>query len=94
MCCIFVIISHIRFWARATREGVPIVNYWDRRIRKLLKTRYDYREGVFDFDYYMILKPRCITNLTIQEYRYVYVCRKHTVKIYKFVIEIEIYYFR
>ncbi|XP_011167798.1 dynein assembly factor 3, axonemal isoform X1 [Solenopsis invicta] len=59
-----------KFWARATREGVPIVNYWDRRIRKLLKTRYDYREGVFDFDYYMILKPRCITNLTIQEYRF------------------------
>jgi len=35
--------------------------------------RYDYREGVFDWDYHMILKPRCITNLTIQEYRYEYV---------------------
>lgn len=68
-----VIISCIiRFWTRATCEGVPIVNYWDHRIRKLLKTRYDYREGVFDWDYYMVLKPRCITNLTIQEYRYVW----------------------
>ncbi|KYM78616.1 UPF0470 protein C19orf51 [Atta colombica] len=62
--------SIFKFWARATCEGVPIVNYWDRRIRKLLKTRYDYREGVFDWDYHMILKPRCITNLTIQEYRF------------------------
>ncbi|XP_011640069.1 dynein assembly factor 3, axonemal homolog isoform X2 [Pogonomyrmex barbatus] len=62
--------SIFKFWARATREGVPIVNYWDRRIRKLLKTRYDYREGVFDWDYYMVLKPRCTTNLTIQEYRF------------------------
>ncbi|KAL0132598.1 hypothetical protein PUN28_000393 [Cardiocondyla obscurior] len=62
--CIF------KFWTRATCEGVPIVNYWDCRIRKLLRTRYDYREGVFDWDYYMVLKPRCTTNLTIQEYRF------------------------
>lgn len=65
------IIYFLRFWARATREGVPIVDYWENRIRKSLKTRYDYREGVFDWDYYMILKSRGITNLTIQEYRYV-----------------------
>ncbi|XP_032690746.1 dynein assembly factor 3, axonemal homolog isoform X2 [Odontomachus brunneus] len=62
--CIF------KFWTRATREGVPIINYWDRRIRKSLKTRYDYREGVFDWDYYMVLKPKGIFNLTIQEYRF------------------------
>lgn len=61
--------SFLRFWARATCEGIPIINYWDRRIRKSLKTRYDYREGVFDWDYYMVLKPRGIFNLTIQEYR-------------------------
>ncbi|XP_012228949.2 dynein axonemal assembly factor 3 [Linepithema humile] len=62
--------SIFKFWTRATCEGVPIVNYWDHRIRKLLKTRYDYREGAFDWDYYMVLKPRCNTNLTIQEYRF------------------------
>ncbi|XP_011858281.1 PREDICTED: dynein assembly factor 3, axonemal homolog isoform X2 [Vollenhovia emeryi] len=62
--------SIFKFWTRATCEGVPIVNYWDRRVRKLLKTRYDYREGIFDWDYYMILKPRCTTSLTIQEYRF------------------------
>lgn len=62
--CIF------KFWAHATLEGVPITNYWDCRIRKSLKTRYDCREGVFDWDYYMVLKPRGIINLTIQEYRF------------------------
>lgn len=64
-------LSDTRFWERATREGVPIVDYWDRRIRKSLKTRYDYRDGVFDWDYHMILKPRGHSNLTIHEYRYV-----------------------
>ncbi|EFN76567.1 UPF0470 protein CG17669 [Harpegnathos saltator] len=62
--CIF------KFWIRATCEGIPIINYWDHRIRELLKARYDYREGVFDWDYYMILKPRGIFNLTVQEYKF------------------------
>lgn len=59
----------LRFWTRATCEGISIINYWDYRIRKSLNTRYDYREGIFDWDYYMVLKPRGISNLTIQEYR-------------------------
>ncbi|XP_014488377.1 PREDICTED: dynein assembly factor 3, axonemal homolog isoform X2 [Dinoponera quadriceps] len=62
--------SIFKFWARATHEGIPIINYWDCRIRKLLKTRYEYREGIFDWDYYMVLKPRGIFNLTIQEYKF------------------------
>ncbi|XP_029161923.1 dynein assembly factor 3, axonemal [Nylanderia fulva] len=62
--CIF------KFWTRATCEGVPIINYWDHRIRKSLKTRYDCKEGVFEWDYYMVLKSRCINNLTIQEYKF------------------------
>ena len=60
----------VRFWERATRESVPIVKYWDQRIRNSLKTRYDYRDGVFDWDYHMILKSRGVSNLTIQEYRF------------------------
>ncbi|XP_076683056.1 dynein axonemal assembly factor 3 isoform X2 [Andrena cerasifolii] len=59
-----------KFWERATRESVPIVKYWDQRIRNSLKTRYDYRDGVFDWDYHMILKSRGVSNLTIQEYRF------------------------
>ncbi|CAK9817991.1 Dynein axonemal assembly factor 3 [Anthophora quadrimaculata] len=59
-----------KFWARATCENIPIVEYWDQRVRKSLKTRYDYREGVFDWDYHMVLKSRGISNLTLQEYRF------------------------
>ncbi|KOX74641.1 Dynein assembly factor 3, axonemal [Melipona quadrifasciata] len=32
--------------------------------------KYDYRGGVFDWDYHMILKSRGISNLTLQEYRF------------------------
>ncbi|KAG7205792.1 hypothetical protein KM043_007737 [Ampulex compressa] len=59
-----------KFWGSAVCKGVPIVEYWDRRIRTSLKTRYDYREGVFDWDFHMILKSRDVPYLTIQEYRF------------------------
>ncbi|XP_053996440.1 dynein axonemal assembly factor 3 [Hylaeus anthracinus] len=59
-----------KFWERATRENIPVVEYWDQRVRKSLKTRYDYRDGVFDWDYHMVLKSRDVSNLTIQEYRF------------------------
>ncbi|XP_015604868.1 dynein assembly factor 3, axonemal homolog [Cephus cinctus] len=59
-----------KFWGRATCEGVPVVEYWDRRVRKLLGTRYDYKDGAFDWDFHMVLKPRGHKNLTIQEYRF------------------------
>lgn len=32
--------------------------YWTERVRNLLTTRYDYREGVFDWDLNMVLKNR------------------------------------
>ncbi|KZC13645.1 Dynein assembly factor 3, axonemal like protein, partial [Dufourea novaeangliae] len=60
----------IRFWERAACENIPIVEHWNQRVRKSLKTRYDYRDGVFDWDYHMILKSRNILNLTLQEYRF------------------------
>ncbi|KAK0164445.1 hypothetical protein PV328_003074 [Microctonus aethiopoides] len=59
-----------KFWIRAICEGIPIVEYWDRRMRKTLGTRYDYREGVFDWDYHMVLKSRKIPHLTLHEYRF------------------------
>ncbi|XP_012150864.2 dynein axonemal assembly factor 3 [Megachile rotundata] len=62
--------SIFKFWEHATRESIPVVKYWDERVRRALKTRYDYRDGVFDWDYYMILKSKGISNLTIQEYRF------------------------
>ncbi|XP_043520135.1 dynein axonemal assembly factor 3 isoform X3 [Frieseomelitta varia] len=57
-----------KYWEYAICNNIPILEYWDQRIRKSLKTRYDYREGVFDWDYHMILKSRGISNLTLQEY--------------------------
>ncbi|XP_057337778.1 dynein axonemal assembly factor 3 homolog [Microplitis mediator] len=59
-----------KFWVRAICEGVPVVKYWDQRIRKLLGTRYDYRDGAFDWDFHMILKEKNIPHLTAQEYRF------------------------
>ncbi|XP_076759970.1 dynein axonemal assembly factor 3 [Xylocopa sonorina] len=59
-----------KFWERATCENIPITEYWDQRVRKSLKSRYDYRDGVYDWDYHMILKSRDISNLTLQEYRF------------------------
>ncbi|XP_015436119.1 PREDICTED: dynein assembly factor 3, axonemal [Dufourea novaeangliae] len=59
-----------KFWERAACENIPIVEHWNQRVRKSLKTRYDYRDGVFDWDYHMILKSRNILNLTLQEYRF------------------------
>ncbi|KAH0533700.1 dynein axonemal assembly factor 3 homolog [Cotesia glomerata] len=59
-----------KFWVRAVCEGVPIVKYWDQRIRKSLGTRYDYRDGAFDWDYHMVLKEKNIPNLTSHEYKF------------------------
>lgn len=60
----------IRFWSRALCDGVPIIEYWDRRIRKNLGTRYDYKDGVFDWDFSMVLKDRNVPNLKLQEYKF------------------------
>lgn len=42
------------FWAKARFENV--VKLWDARVRQSLGARYDNKEGVFDWDYYMRLK--------------------------------------
>ncbi|XP_011306546.1 dynein assembly factor 3, axonemal homolog [Fopius arisanus] len=59
-----------KFWVRALCEGVPIVDYWNKRVRSSLKTRYDYRDGVFDWDYHMVLKSSGLKYLTNQEYKF------------------------
>uniref|UniRef100_A0A1B0CQD4 Putative dynein assembly factor 3 axonemal n=1 Tax=Lutzomyia longipalpis TaxID=7200 RepID=A0A1B0CQD4_LUTLO len=55
------------FWAN---EGVPfeIKSIWDRRLRENLKTRYDYRNGVFDWDLQMQLRDRGAGQICPQEY--------------------------
>lgn len=43
-----------QFWAKVRFDNV--IKLWDGRIRQSLGTRYDNKEGVFDWDYYMRLK--------------------------------------
>lgn len=40
--------------------------YWTERVRKLLTTRYDYREGAFDWDLNMVLKDRDAAQICSQ----------------------------
>uniref|UniRef100_A0A0A1XSY3 Dynein assembly factor 3, axonemal homolog n=1 Tax=Zeugodacus cucurbitae TaxID=28588 RepID=A0A0A1XSY3_ZEUCU len=54
------------------REGYVfnVQEYWTERVRKLLTTRYDYRDGSFDWDLNMVLKDREAGQICSQEYRY------------------------
>ncbi|XP_053967159.1 dynein axonemal assembly factor 3 homolog [Anastrepha ludens] len=47
-----------------------VQEYWAGRVRKLLGTRYDYREGAYDWDLNMVLKDREAGQICSQEYRY------------------------
>ena len=46
------------FWLSQEFNIFNIQEYWNNRLRKLLTSRYDYREGQFDWDLNMILKER------------------------------------
>jgi dynein assembly factor 3 len=57
-----------KFWQEA-RTKFPISQYWDKRLRKHLGTRYDSRIGVFDWDYHMRLRPFGADHITSREYK-------------------------
>lgn len=46
------------FWLPKIGNIYEIQNYWSNRVRQSLGTRYDYREGAFDWDLNMVLKQR------------------------------------
>lgn len=46
------------FWSPKEDHVFNIQEYWSERVQKLLATRYDYREGAFDWDLNMVLKER------------------------------------
>ncbi|XP_067634319.1 dynein axonemal assembly factor 3 homolog [Eurosta solidaginis] len=54
------------------RDGYvfDVQEYWTGRVRKLLGSRYDYRDGAFDWDLNMTLKDREAAQICSQEYRY------------------------
>ncbi|XP_065369379.1 dynein axonemal assembly factor 3 homolog [Calliphora vicina] len=58
------------FWLSKETNIFKIQEYWNVRLRKLMGTRYDYREGQFDWDLNMVLKERKGKQICSQEYRY------------------------
>ncbi|XP_055850007.1 dynein axonemal assembly factor 3 homolog [Episyrphus balteatus] len=57
------------FWLPKEATQFNIEKSWEMRNRQLLKTRYDYRDGAFDWDLQMCLKDRGAKQLCPQEYK-------------------------
>lgn len=58
------------FWLEREGNVFNIANYWEHRNRHLLKTRYDNRHGVFDWDLQMRLKDNGAEQICSQEYKH------------------------
>ncbi|XP_023175144.2 dynein assembly factor 3, axonemal homolog [Drosophila hydei] len=57
------------YW-QPQEQVYDIQRYWEQRVRALLGSRYDHREGAFDWDLSMTLKSREAQQICSQEYRY------------------------
>ncbi|XP_073845755.1 dynein axonemal assembly factor 3 [Musca autumnalis] len=64
------LLNALNFWMPKSENIFNIKQYWSDRVRKLLGTRYDYREGQFDWDLNMVLKDRGASQICSQEYRH------------------------
>nr|XP_016941261.1 dynein assembly factor 3, axonemal homolog [Drosophila suzukii] len=58
------------FWQPHPWNVFEVTKYWEQRSRTLLGTRYDHRNGAFDWDLSMTLKDRGGQQICSQEYRY------------------------
>lgn len=58
------------FWLERKGNVFNITNYWEHRNRNLLKSRYDNRHGVFDWDLQMRLKDYGAEQICSQEYKH------------------------
>ncbi|XP_033154792.1 dynein assembly factor 3, axonemal homolog [Drosophila mauritiana] len=58
------------FWQPQPWNVFEVTAYWEQRSRALLGTRYDHRNGAFDWDLSMTLKDRGGQQICSQEYRY------------------------
>ncbi|KAJ3293134.1 asparagine-linked glycosylation protein [Rhizoclosmatium sp. JEL0117] len=56
-----------KFWRDDSKKAYEIDKLWDTRLRKLLGSRYDVRENIFDWDYHMKLVKE-ITIIHKSEY--------------------------
>ncbi|XP_037926509.1 dynein assembly factor 3, axonemal homolog [Hermetia illucens] len=59
-----------KFWTPKEGHVFNIKGYWETRLRQMLGSRYDYREGAFDWDLQMRLKDREAKQICCQEYRH------------------------
>lgn len=57
------------YW-QPKEQVFEIQRCWEQRVRNLLGTRYDHREGAYDWDLSMTLKDREAQQICSQEYRY------------------------
>lgn len=56
----------LNFWLPKEDHTFNINQYWSNRVRQNLGTRYDYREGQFDWDLNMVLKDRGASQICSQ----------------------------
>lgn len=59
-----------QFWLNKKENIFNASLYWENRLRALLKTRFDHRNGAFDWDLMMRLKDRGAQQICNQEYTY------------------------
>ncbi|XP_050072813.1 dynein axonemal assembly factor 3 homolog [Anopheles maculipalpis] len=59
-----------RFWTNAPEHVFNVARYWDDRLRAQLGVRYDHRDGAFDWDLQMKLRPNGATQICPQEYKH------------------------
>lgn len=58
------------FWQNKSEHIFQIAKYWDQRVKENLGTRYDYRNGVFDWDLSMKLRDYGGEQICAQEYKH------------------------
>lgn len=58
------------FWQNRSEHIFQIAEYWDQRVKENLGTRFDYRNGVFDWDLSMKLRDYGGQQICAQEYKH------------------------
>lgn len=58
------------FWQNNLKHKFDITTYWEQRVRSYLESRYDSRNGAFDWDLSMRLRDNGIERVCAQEYKH------------------------
>lgn len=65
-----LIVDMLNFWRAKEENNFNVARYWEQRTRKHLGTRYDHRQGIYDWDHQMRLKDNGAKQICSQEYRH------------------------